>query len=78
MVEAALFIGTVIIAITELIKHLAPNIKGALSIVLAVVVGILVAVLDVHLGIEDITIAQGILYGLSGAGIVTVAHKARG
>jgi hypothetical protein len=75
MVESAVFIGTVIIAITQAIKYLAPRVNGAITILVAALVGLLVALLDTQIGVADISVAQGILIGLSSAGVVTVATK---
>ena len=78
MVEASLFIGTAVVAVTQFVKSLVPRIQGPATILLAAIVGLLVAVIDTHIGVQDISIATGILAGLSGAGIVTVAQKVNG
>ena len=75
MVDSVLFIGTVIVAITEIVKYIFPRINGAFSIGVAMLVGIAVALVDTHIGVTDITIAQGILIGLSASGVVAVAGK---
>lgn len=75
MIEGAIFIGTIIIAITEAIKLLAPKVNGAVTIGIAALVGLLVALVDTEIGVADLTVAQGILTGLSAAGVVTVAKK---
>ena len=74
-ITGALFVGTVVIAVTEFIKHLNPNVKGALTIAIAAAVGLVVALVDVQIGVENLSVAQGILTGLSAAGIVAVAQK---
>lgn len=74
-VSAIILISIVIIAITQLIKYLAPNINGAVTIVVAVVVGILIALIDQFIGATDITIAEGVLAGLGAVGITTAASK---
>lgn len=78
MTDSLLFIGTLIVAIVELIKYYAPTVKGPYTIVVAAVVGIGVALLDTHIGVQDITVAQGILIGLSSSGAVAVAAKVGG
>jgi hypothetical protein len=73
--DSVLFIGTIIIAIVEVIKYFVPRVGGAVTILVAALVGLVVALVDTNIGIEDITVAQGILTGLSAAGIVAVAAK---
>lgn len=76
MVEGAIFIGAVIIGITQFIKLVRDkNYGGALTIVAAVVVGVLVALTDTHIGVVDITVAQGVMIALGASGTVTVAEK---
>lgn len=75
MVEAVVFIGAAIAGITQLIKLLAPQINGAVTIIVAVVVGIFVAVLDTAIGVTDISIAHGIMIGFASAGVVATAQK---
>ena len=75
MVEASLFIGAAIIGITEFIKTISPKVSGALTIVVAVVVGLVVALIDTQIGVQDISIAQGIMTALGSVGVVTVANK---
>ena len=78
MVEAAIFIPLIIVAITQMIKMALPQINGFVTILIAFVVGIIVAVIDVQIGVQDITIAQGLVAALSAVGITTVAAKAGG
>lgn len=73
MVDSAVFIGAIIIAITEAIKMLAPKVSGALTIIVAVLVGITVALLGPAIGIVQISVAQGILTALAAVGVHTVA-----
>lgn len=75
MVESALFIGTVIIAVTQAIKYLAPRVNGAATILVAALLGLVVALVDTEIGVVDVTVAQGIMIGLSSAGVVTVASR---
>lgn len=78
MVEATLFIPLVIIAITQMVKMGFPQINGFLTIVVAFVVGIVVALIDESIGVSDITIAQGLVYALGAIGITVAASKAGG
>lgn len=76
MVEGAVFIGAVVVGITELLKRAYDrDIRGALLIVLAAVVGALVAVFDVQLGVVSLSVAQGIMAGLAAAGVYQVARQ---
>lgn len=73
--DAAVFIGTVIVAIVEVIKAFAPKIGGWVTIVVAGLVGLIVALVDVNIGLPDVSIASGIMIGLSAAGVVATAKK---
>jgi hypothetical protein len=75
MIDSVVFIGAVIIAVTAAIKDLAPKVSGWVTIFIAALLGLLVALLDTHIGIADISVAQGILTGLSAAGVHTVARQ---
>lgn len=75
MVDSVLFIGTVIVALTEAIRLLVPSVNGAVTILVAALVGLAVALVDTQIGVADISVALGILTGLSAAGVVTVAKK---
>lgn len=75
MESSILFIGALIIAVTQAIKEVAPKVNGAVTVAVAALVGLLVALVDTHVGLTDITVAQGVLTGLSSAGVVTVAQK---
>lgn len=74
-VDSVLFIGTIIIALTEVIRRLVPSVNGVITIAVAAIVGAIVAVIDTNIGVADISVAQGILTGLSAAGVVAVASK---
>lgn len=77
--EAMLFISVVIIALTQMVKMALPErVYGFVTILIALAIGLLVAIFDTALGIEDITIAEGIVAALGAIGISTVASKAGG
>lgn len=76
MIEASIFIPLLILAVTQLIKRAFPNVVGWLTIIVAFLVGIVVALADTHIGIADITVAQGLIYALGAIGISVVANKA--
>ncbi len=75
MIDSVVFIGAVIIAVTAALKDLAPRISGWVTVLVAALLGLLVALVDTHIGIADISVAQGILTGLSAAGVHTVARQ---
>lgn len=75
MVDGIVFIGATIIALTQIVKYLVPQVNGAVTIMVAVLAGVLVAISDVTIGVTDLTIAQGIMAGLSAVGTVTVASS---
>lgn len=70
-ISGALFIGAVIIAVTQAIKYVAPKVNGAVTIVIAVCVGIIIAAIDTNIGVENLTIAQGIMTALAAVGVHT-------
>lgn len=73
--DALLFIGALIAGATEALKQWIPLISGKLTIIVAVVIGIGVALLDTHIGLVDITIAEGIVSALATVGVVTTVSK---
>ena len=76
--DAIVFVGLVIVAITQIIKMFVPAVNGGITIIVALLVGIGVAVIDRYIGVEDITIAQGIVAALSAIGLSSLAGKAGG
>lgn len=78
MVEATIFIPLLIIAITQMLKMAFPQITGFLTILVAFVVGVVVALVDKEIGVVDVTIAQGLVLALGAVGITTLASKAGG
>lgn len=78
MVEATLFVPLMIVAVTQIVKMILPNVKGWLTIIVAIVLGVVVAMLDTHIGVTDITIAQGIVLALEAIGVTVLAKKAGG
>lgn len=73
--ESALFIGAVVTAVTELIKRVVPQVGGWVTIVVAPLVGVLVALVDTYIGVANISIAEGAMIGLASSGVVTVASR---
>lgn len=75
MVEGAIFIGAVVVALTDAVKDLAPKVQGSLTVLVAALLGALIALVDVQIGVANLSIAQGVLTGLAAAGTVGVAKK---
>lgn len=73
--EATIFIGSIIAGITQVIKLLSPKVQGIVTVVVAVLAGIVVAVLDTQIGIADVTIAEGIVTALGTIGVVTAIDR---
>lgn len=78
MVEAIVFIPLIIIAVTQMVKMVFPQINGFLTILIAFIVGIVVSLVDTHIGVADVTVAQGLVLALGAVGVTTVASKAGG
>jgi hypothetical protein len=78
MTDALVFIAIAIIAVTQFVKFLAPNVSGAWTILVAVGVGLLASVLGDEIGLTRITIAQGVLAGLGAVGITNTAENIGG
>lgn len=76
--EAAIFIPLIIVAVTQMVKMALPQITGFVTIIIAIVIGILVAVVDTTIGVVDVTVAQGIVLALGAVGVSTLASKAGG
>lgn len=76
MIEATQFIPLAIIAVTQVLKMAIPGIQGFITIIVALLVGVLVALLDTHIGINDITVAQGFMFAAEAVGITVLFKKA--
>lgn len=77
--DSVLFLSVVIIALTQLVKMALPErVYGWITIIIAFVVGIAVALLAPVIGLADTTIAQGIVAALGAIGISTAFGKAGG
>lgn len=76
--DAVVFIGIVIIAITEMIKMAAPKVHGWVTLVVALAVALLIALVDKYIGVTDITFAQAFVAWFGAVGLSTLAGKAGG
>jgi hypothetical protein len=81
MIQGTIFIGAIIIAVTQFFKLVSASsekmvtISGWLTIPVAVVTGVLVALLDTHIGVVDISVAQGIIIALGAVGVHTTVGQ---
>lgn len=78
MIEAAIFIPLVILAVTQIIKMAVPAVQGWVTIVVAILLGIIVSFIDKDIGVTDISVGTGIMLSLSAIGISVAANKAGG
>lgn len=78
MVEATIFIPLIIIAITQMVKMALPQINGFVTVLVALCVGVIVALIDTSIGVADVSIAEGIVAALGAVGISALASKAGG
>lgn len=78
MVEATIFIPLIIIAVTQMIKMALPQINGFVTVLVALCVGVIVALIDTSIGVTDVSIAEGIVAALGAVGISALASKAGG
>lgn len=76
--DAAIFVPFLIIAVTQVVKMALPQVSGYVTILVALVVGLIVALTDTAIGVRDITIAEGLLFAGEAVGISVLAGKAGG
>lgn len=72
-----LFMSIVVGAITQIIKVLAPSdqVQGAITIAVALVVGVSTALLAGFLGLNEMSIAEGLIGALTAIGGVSTAKE---
>lgn len=75
MIEGAVFIGAVVVAVVDAIKSRVPQVTGEITVLVAGLVGGTIALVDKYIGVTDITFAAGVLAGLAAAGAVGVAKR---
>lgn len=78
IVPATVFVPFLIIAATQIIKMYVPKVNGAVTILVALALGVLVALLDTHIGVSDISVAVGLVLAGAAVGITVTASKAGG
>ena len=75
--EALFFLSVVIIALTQMVKMVLPErVTGFVTILIALVMGVLVSLFADALGVLPTTIAEGIVAALGAIGITTATSKA--
>lgn len=75
---ATTFLSVVIIAITQMIKEIAPkHIHGFVTVFVALVVGVASSLAANALGLAPFSIAEGIVAALGAIGITTAVSKAQ-
>lgn len=75
MIDSTVFIGAMIVAVVQAIKEVFPQVSGAITTLVAVVVGAVIALLAPHIGVASITVAQGMLTALASVGVHTVVSS---
>lgn len=78
LVQAGIFIPLLILAVTQMIKMLLPTVQGWVTIIVALLIGVVVGIVDIYVGVQDISIAQGVVFALEAVGLSVVASKAGG
>lgn len=74
--ENIVFIGAVVVAVVDAVKSLVPEIKGAVTVVLAGLIGGLISLVDLDIGLlENMSFAGGVMAGLASAGTVGVVRR---
>jgi hypothetical protein len=77
--ESLFFLSVVIIALTQMVKMALPErVTGFITILIALVMGVLVSIFADFLGVLPTTIAEGIVAALGAVGITTATSKAGG
>lgn len=77
--EATLFLSVVIIALTQLVKMALPEaVHGWITIIIALVMGIVASLVASWLGLLPVSPAQGIVAALGAIGITSAFGKAGG
>lgn len=77
--EAVLFLSVVVIALTQIVKMTLPEqVRGWVTIIVALVMGVVASLLASWLGLLPTTPAEGIVAALGAIGISTAFGKAGG
>jgi hypothetical protein len=77
MIEASIFIGLLIIAVTQFVKLVWPEVvTGAVTILVALIVGSLVGGFGQYIGVDNVSVASGVVTALLAVGIHTTVSSA--
>lgn len=74
-VQAAILIPLLIVAVTQMIKMLLPTVNGWVTIIVALLIGVIVALTHAYIGVADISVAQGLILALGAIGVSVLAKK---
>lgn len=72
-VGTAAFIGLVVIAVTQQIKFLSPQVTGVVTAIVAIAIGALIGLLDQAIGLPDVTVGFAIWTAVGAIGAHTLA-----
>lgn len=78
VVSAAVFVPLLVIAITQLIKKYVTFVSGEVTVIVALVVGGVVGLVDHLIGVQDVSVAQGVVLAAGAVGLNILAAKAGG
>lgn len=78
LVPAAVFVPLLVVAVTQLVKKYVTFVSGELVVVVALIVGGLAALVDTHIGVQDFSVAQGVVLAAGAVGLNILAAKAGG
>lgn len=77
--EVTLFLSTVIMALTQLVKMALPErVQGFITVIIALIMGVVISLVAEPLGLAQVSIAEGIVASLGAIGITTAFSKAGG
>jgi 6,7-dimethyl-8-ribityllumazine synthase len=76
VIDSVVLLGTIIAGATEAVKNALPEkVHGIVTVGVAVLMGIILALLDKEIGLNDISVAEGILTALGTVGVVGAVKK---
>lgn len=74
--SSVVIVGLIVVGVVDAIKALSPKVTGAITVLVAALVGMLWALVDGQLGfVPDLNVAQGISAGLVASGAAGLAKK---
>lgn len=73
--DGVIFIGAVVVALVDAIKALVPSVHGAVTVVVAGLIGGILGALGSSIGLVDVSLATGVMAGFAASGAVGVAKR---